>query len=72
MAPLQSRLSASNANSMFNTVYAQAHNLVEKDAYVMPFTSPNGHVHMLQHVKPDTVYVQESLAGENGALVERM
>lgn len=38
----------------------------------MPFTTPNGHTHMLRHLRPEVVYLQESLAGENGSVVTQL
>ena len=32
----------------------------------MPFTTPTGHVHILRHLGPDIVYIQESLSGSGG------
>jgi hypothetical protein len=46
-------------------LWAQAQGIVEKDTMVLPFTTPTGHVHILRHLAPDYVYLQESLAGEN-------
>lgn len=33
---------------------------------VLPFTTSTGHLHILRHLGPDVVYLQESLAGSNG------
>lgn len=38
----------------------------------MPFTTSTGHEHMLRHLGPDVVYLQESLAGENGDVVTHL
>ena len=62
----------SSADQGFNAMYAQAHSLVEKDTMVMPFTSRDGYVHILRHLQPHVVYLQESLAGEEGSLVSAM
>lgn len=59
----------SNADPAFNAVYSQALTLVEKESMVMPFTSANGHVHILRHLHPEVVYLQESLAGESGSFI---
>ncbi|KAK8087233.1 peroxin 22-like protein [Apiospora phragmitis] len=56
----------------FNAVYSQALSLVEKDSMIMPFTSPNGHVHILRHLQPEIVYLQESLAGDNGSHITQL
>jgi len=39
---------------------------------VLPFTTPNGHVHILRHLQPEVVYLQESLAGDNGSVVTHL
>lgn len=54
---------------MFNALYAQAQALVEKDTMIMPFTTPSGYVHLLRHIAPEIVYVQETLSGPNGDAV---
>lgn len=46
--------------------------LVEKDTMVLPFTTSSGHVHILRHLNPDTVYLQESLAGNNGDVITHL
>lgn len=38
----------------------------------MPFTTENGHVHILHHLQPEIVYLQESLAGDNGVHITRL
>ncbi|KAJ2895094.1 hypothetical protein MKZ38_006893 [Zalerion maritima] len=66
-------MTASNtSNSAFNAVQAQALHLVEKETMVLPFTSVNGHVHILRHLQPEVVYLQESLSGDNGSVVNHI
>jgi hypothetical protein len=65
-------LTGSSANPAFNAVYSQALSLVEKETMVMPFTTPNGHVHILRHLQPEVIYLQESLAGDNGSVVTHL
>ncbi|CAK7219436.1 hypothetical protein SCUCBS95973_003821 [Sporothrix curviconia] len=60
------------ANVAYNALHSQALALVEKDSEIIPFTSPNGHAHILHLLEPDVVYLQESLAGENGATVNQI
>lgn len=60
----------SSDNVLWNTLHARALRLVENPAMVMPFTTPNGHVHMLKHISPDLVYVVDALSGPNGANIE--
>ncbi len=67
-----SSLGSSSANSGFNAVYSQALALVEKETMVMPFTSRSGYVHILRHLQPELVYLQESLAGEQGSLISQL
>ncbi|KAI0188094.1 hypothetical protein F4808DRAFT_63983 [Astrocystis sublimbata] len=65
-------LAANSANSAFNAAYSQALALVEKETMIMPFTTAGGYVHMLRHLEPEVLYLQGSLAGENGALVTQL
>jgi hypothetical protein len=53
-------------------VYSQALSLVEKETMVLPFTTPTGHVHLLRHLGPDIVYLQESLAGNDGEVITHL
>jgi hypothetical protein len=66
------RLSASAENTAYNAVYSQALSLVDKETMILPFTTPNGHVHILRHLQPDVIYLQESLSGDNGSIVTNM
>ncbi|CAJ2512041.1 Uu.00g076660.m01.CDS01 [Anthostomella pinea] len=65
-------LIVNSANSAFNAVYSQALTLVEKETMVLPFTSANGHAHILRHLQPDVVYLQESLAGDDGSVINQL
>ena len=56
--------------SLYNALATQAATLVSHPTHILPFTSPTGHVHMLKHLAPSLVYVQESLCGERGQLVQ--
>ncbi|KAH7109852.1 hypothetical protein B0J11DRAFT_234320 [Dendryphion nanum] len=60
----------SSDNVLWNTLHARALRLVENPAMVMPFTTPNGHVHMLKHISPDLVYIVDALSGPKGTNVE--
>ncbi|KAH6679849.1 hypothetical protein F5X68DRAFT_263592 [Plectosphaerella plurivora] len=53
----------------YNEVHSQALALVEKETMILPFTTPNGHAHILRHLQPEVVYLQESLGGDNGSVV---
>lgn len=60
------------SSPLFKTLYTQAQAIVDKENMIMPFTTPNGHVHILRHLSPDIVYIQESLAGDEGAAVQQI
>jgi hypothetical protein len=56
----------------FRTLYTQAQTLVDKDSMIMPFSTAGGFVHLVRHLSPDLVYVQESLAGDKGEAVQHI
>ncbi|KAL5342430.1 hypothetical protein BJX70DRAFT_356806 [Aspergillus crustosus] len=60
------------ASPLFNTLYTQGQAIVDKDTMIMPFNSPTGYVHLVRHLSPDTVYVQESLSGQDGSAVNHI
>ncbi|KAM0249176.1 hypothetical protein ACHAQJ_009156 [Trichoderma viride] len=62
-------LGATAENTLFNAVYSHALALVDKETMILPFTTPNGHTHVLRHLQPDIIYLQESLAGDNGSYI---
>ncbi|PMB73841.1 hypothetical protein BM221_001267 [Beauveria bassiana] len=65
-------ISASTENTAFNATYSQALALVDKETMILPFTTPNGHVHILRHLQPDIIYLQESLSGDSGSIITNM
>lgn len=65
-------LSPPSGNAAFNAVNAQALGLVQKESDIIPFTSTNGHAHILHLLEPDVVYLQESLTGNNGAVINQL
>tara|TARA_R110002060_G_scaffold7202_2_gene10983 strand:+ start:349 stop:777 length:429 start_codon:yes stop_codon:yes gene_type:complete len=72
MAHANTHRSSSSVSPAFNAVYSQALALVEKETMVLPFTTPTGHVHILRHLGPEIVYLQESLAGNNGEVITHL
>jgi hypothetical protein len=56
----------------FRNLHKQALSLVEKSTMVLPFTTPSGHVHIIRHLAPEVVYLQESLSGDNGDVVTQI
>ena len=63
---------AASGSVLLRTLYNQARNLVEKDAMILFFTTPSGHVHILRHLAPHTVYMQDSLSGKDGDVVANL
>ena len=59
-------------SKMFDTLYAQARALVEKETMIMPFTTPTGYIHLLRHLGPETVYLQQTLSGERGDNIDQI
>ncbi|EXJ62213.1 hypothetical protein A1O7_02646 [Cladophialophora yegresii CBS 114405] len=57
------------SSSLFKTLYSQAIGIVDRDTMVLPYTSPNGHKHILRSLAPEVVYIQESLCGRDGEIV---
>ena len=56
----------------FEKLFAEAKPLVEKETMIMPFTTADGHVHLLRHLGPEIVYIQEPLTGPNGEVVTQI
>ena len=56
----------------FKTLYTQAQAIVEKENTIMPFSTETGYVHLVRHLSPDLVYVQESLTGDDGSAVQHI
>ena len=61
-----------DSSPLFKTLYSQAQNIVEKETMIVPFTTQSGHVHLLRHLAPETVYIQESLCGTDGDVVSHI
>ncbi|KAL4880910.1 hypothetical protein BJY04DRAFT_68140 [Aspergillus karnatakaensis] len=61
-----------DATPLFSTLYTQGQAIVDKDTMIMPFKTPTGYVHLVRHLSPDTVYVQESLSGQDGSAVNHI
>ncbi|CAL3966628.1 unnamed protein product [Diplocarpon coronariae] len=68
----EKQLTSSSPTPAFNAIYSQALALVEKETMVLPFTTPTGHVHILRHLGPEIIYLQESLAGEQGSVITHL
>lgn len=60
------------ASPLFKTLFGQALAVVEKDTMILPFTTRTGHVHILRSLAPETVYIQESLCGDNGDVADKL
>ncbi|KAF3481082.1 uncharacterized protein GIQ15_03841 [Arthroderma uncinatum] len=59
-------------SSLYRTLYGQAQALVDDENMIMPFSTPAGHVHILRHLSPEVVYIQESLTGDDGESVTQI
>lgn len=59
-------------SKMFDTLYTQAEGLVESKTMIMPFTTSTGYIHLLRHLGPETVYLQQTLSGERGDGVDQI
>ncbi|KAH7153083.1 hypothetical protein EDB81DRAFT_945994 [Dactylonectria macrodidyma] len=65
----ESKNPLTSSSPAFNSVYSEALGLVEKETMVLPFTTLNGHVHILRHLQPEVIYLQESLSGDEGSVI---
>ncbi|KAI4170219.1 MAG: hypothetical protein LQ343_005102 [Gyalolechia ehrenbergii] len=63
---------ASSRSRMFDTLYKEAQSMVENDTMIMPFTTSTGHVHLLRHLAPEIVYLQETLSGDSGDILSQI
>ncbi|KAI4136450.1 MAG: hypothetical protein L6R39_007779 [Caloplaca ligustica] len=59
-------------SKMFDTLYKEAQSMVDDDTMIMPFTTPTGHVHLLRHLAPEIVYLQETLSGAGGDIISQI
>ncbi|KAL8690952.1 MAG: hypothetical protein Q9224_004285 [Gallowayella concinna] len=59
-------------SKMFNLLYREAQSMVDNDTMIMPFTTPTGHVHLLRHLAPEIVYLQETLSGPRGDIMSQI
>ncbi|KAG5948811.1 hypothetical protein E4U53_006132 [Claviceps sorghi] len=60
------------ANAAYHAVYSEALTLVDKETTILPFTTPYGHVHILRHIQPEILYLQESLSGDDGSTIANL
>ena len=65
-------ISSPPRSKKFEKLYAEAQALVEKVTMIMPFTIPEGHIHLLRHLEPEIVYIQEPLTGPKGNVVTQI
>lgn len=62
--------SASSKKSIeFEALYKEALALVANPTMIMPFASRQGHIHLLRHIEPEIVYIQETLSGNGGDVI---
>ncbi|KAJ4007053.1 hypothetical protein NW752_010468 [Fusarium irregulare] len=65
----ESKNQLESVSPAYNSIYSQALGLVEKETMVLPFTTPNGHVHILRHLRPEVIYLQKALSGQDGSII---
>ena len=58
------------SSQAYDKLYLQAQSLVQDKSLILPFASPASFVQMLQQIRPDTVYIQASLAGTRGEYLD--
>lgn len=61
-----------DASPLYKSLHNQAIALVERETHILPFTSQQGHKHMLRSIGPELVYIQESLCGRHGEIVSEL
>ncbi|CCC13606.1 hypothetical protein SMACR_07788 [Sordaria macrospora] len=67
--PAESKDKDPLANSAYTSLYNQATTLVSKPSHILTFSTPAGHSHILRHIQPEIIYLQESLAGPDGSVI---
>jgi hypothetical protein len=61
------RVDAADApTKQFDALYSQALALVSDPTHILPFTTPDGYVHILRHLAPQLVYISDVLSGDEG------
>ena len=72
MSPRVDPVSISKTSSQFDALYQQALALVSSPTQILPFTTPDGYVHILRHLAPQLVYISDVLSGEEGDSVAQL
>ena len=57
---------SSGPSTQFDALYQQALSLVSSPTHILPFTTPDGYVHILRHLVPQLVYISDTLSGDDG------
>lgn len=74
--PILDTLDPKPIDETTTTLYKSLHNqallLVDKDTMIMPFTSPQGHKHIIKSLQPEIAYMQESMCGQEGEIVSEL
>lgn len=61
-----------DASPLYKSLHNQAIALVERETHILPFSSQQGHKHILRSIGPELVYIQESLCGRQGDIVAEL
>jgi hypothetical protein len=57
--------STHSKNKYYDELESLAVQIVPHPAHIIPFTTPSSHVHLLKHLAPNLVYMQEEFAGSD-------
>ena len=69
---VERRETSASRSKMFDSLYREAQSMVDNDTMIMPFTTATGHVHLLHHLAPEIVYLQETLSGAGGDVLSQI
>ncbi|KAK3712568.1 hypothetical protein LTR37_009011 [Vermiconidia calcicola] len=72
MSPRVDAADAPRMTKQFDALYAQALTLVSSPTQILPFTTPDGYVHILRHLAPQLVYLSDTLAGSEGESIAQL
>lgn len=63
---------AKSSQDSYTVLQSSALRLVPHPTHILPFTTPTGHIHLLRHLSPSLVYLQEELTGADGENVKQI
>ena len=63
---------SSSPSRQFDALYQQALSLVSSPTQILPFTTPDGYVHILRHLAPQLVYISDTISGDEGDYISQL